>query len=116
MATSWYLENSNSSINQHIPLTGTLSKVLNTIKNTDTLLVNGMFSSDLPAVNEAIKYFTNLDHGDIIGGRHQMDNPNRYSGKQVKSNGNHNRGVRHLVKSRTPLDLLGINFEIRNQM
>ena len=68
MMISWYLENKSSSINQHIPLRSTLSKVVNTIKNTDNLLINGMLSSALPAVNAATKYLTNLDHGDIIGG------------------------------------------------
>ena len=64
-------ENRSSSINQNIPAKGTLSKMVNTIKNTDTLLVNEILSSALPAVNTAGKYLTNLDHGDIIGGSPQ---------------------------------------------
>ena len=89
MMILWYLENRSSSMNQNIPVRGTLSKMVNTIKNTDTLLVNGMLSSALPAVNTDAKYLTNLDHGDIIGGS-QLS---RYSGKQVMNSGNHSKMI-----------------------
>ena len=44
-ANLWYFENNSSAIYKP-------AKMLSTIKNTETLLVNGMLSSDLPAVND----------------------------------------------------------------
>ena len=48
-----------------------------------------MLSSELPSVKAAKQYLNNLDHGGMIGGRPQMNRPNKNNSKQAMDIGNH---------------------------
>lgn len=91
-------------MNQHVPLTGALIRALMVIRNTNTLLVNGMLSSGPPSVNAAMQYLKYLDHGGIIGGSPQTYRPTKNHGKQATDSGSQSIVKKHRINIFTTPD------------